>query len=101
VIDIANLKTSKENREFNEKFIELVKLINKLMVEFITEKNKTIEDINRKNYLREVDRVEAMTNEERINQVKNFDEKKVVAELLFYSALVNQIIDNGIFPPMK
>lgn len=101
VVDITNLKTSKENREFNEKFIELVKLINKLMAKFIIEENKSNEAINRKNYLREVDRVEAMTDEERINQVKNYDEKKVVAELLFYSALVNQIIDNGIFPPMK
>lgn len=101
IVDIANLKTNKENREFNEKFLELVKLVNKLMVKFITEKSKSDQDINRKNYLREVDKVQAMNDEERIDQVKNYDEKKVVAELLFYSALVNQIIDNGIFPPMK
>jgi hypothetical protein len=101
IVDIANLKTNKENREFNEKFLELVKLVNKLMVKFITEKSKSDQDINRKKYLREVDKVQVMNDEERISQVKNYDEKKVVAELLFYSALVNQIIDNGIFPPMK
>lgn len=101
IVDIANLKVSKENKEFNKKFIELVSLVNKLMAKFIVEENKSEEIVNRKNYLREINKVEAMTGEEKIKQVNNYDEKKVIAELLFYSALVNNIIDRKIFPPMK
>ena len=92
-LDIKNLQESKERKEFYKKFYELQVLVSRLIKELEDKKDERLD------YNLLLPPTLPDDEEEIINLVKNYDEKKVTAELFFYNALIGKIIAEGkLFP---